>query len=393
MNITITLKYKETILISAILIITHLAFTSLIESFAIPYSFSLQEIRDEPFDSYLNNIRSVGLPYTDILTANYFSNGNNLTGILWLSAPFKNFISPDKGKINYGMFIDADLNTATGISGIDLQLEISGQNGTWTKTLRQYSSIEGTNRTLYEKKNYSGFHGDKSDKYVILSINMDVVGSPDKYKFIFYAEQQLNNSISKIDYTNWIQVPKPDFDITFVPDSLELTKGEEKTIELNLKSTTDLEPIVHLFTNDSNTQNIGLNFTSISFHLPSHGIKSIPVNVSTKDSTIGQETILISANATFPSVGLIRSNHQANNTFTIPSFVKNENLTKQSSITITVNPEMSKIDQFLQSLDKWEFPISFISGLLIGHIAPWLINKIRSKREKRNDNKSFIDWE
>jgi len=61
------------------------------------------------------------------LTANYFSNGNNLTGILWLSAPFKNFLSPDKGKINYGMFIDADLNTATGISGIDLQLEISGQ--------------------------------------------------------------------------------------------------------------------------------------------------------------------------------------------------------------------------------------------------------------------------
>ncbi|MGZ5548862.1 MAG: hypothetical protein ACXWFZ_13040 [Nitrososphaeraceae archaeon] len=191
------------------------------------------------------------------------------------------------------MIVDADLNTATGISGIDLQLEISGQNGTWTKTLRQYSSIEGTNRTLYEKKNYSGFHGDKSDKYVILSINMDVVGSPDKYKFIFYAEQQLNNSISKIDYTNWIHVPKPDFDITFVPDSLELTKGEENTIELNLKSTTDLEPIVHLFTNDSNTQNIGLNFTSISFHLPSHGIKSIPVNVSTKDSTTCQETILI----------------------------------------------------------------------------------------------------
>ncbi|MGZ5501562.1 MAG: hypothetical protein ACXWEW_10485 [Nitrososphaeraceae archaeon] len=83
------------------------------------------------------------------------------------------------------MVVDADLNTATGISGIDLQLEISGQNGTWTKTLRQYSSIEGTNRTLYEKKNFSGFHGDKPDEYVILSINTDVVGSPDKYNFFF----------------------------------------------------------------------------------------------------------------------------------------------------------------------------------------------------------------
>jgi len=44
MNVTITLKYKETIFISAILIITHLAFTSLIDSFAIPYSFTFKKL-------------------------------------------------------------------------------------------------------------------------------------------------------------------------------------------------------------------------------------------------------------------------------------------------------------------------------------------------------------
>jgi hypothetical protein len=68
------------------------------------------------------------------------------------------------GQINYGMFVDADANNKTGVGGIDYQVELSGQNGTWSKTFSQWSTF-GTNRTLSKIDNYSGFYA-KNGKYV-----------------------------------------------------------------------------------------------------------------------------------------------------------------------------------------------------------------------------------
>ena len=104
-----------------------------------------QEYRDEPLDwlDGKNNFSRVitGLPSTDLFAVNYFTDGQSLNATLWLTNPFRFNTSADRGQINYGMLIDADSDLETGLNGIDYQIEISGENGTWTKYLRQYLVI------------------------------------------------------------------------------------------------------------------------------------------------------------------------------------------------------------------------------------------------------------
>ena len=67
--------------------------------------------------------------------------------------PFNESAPGNQIQLNYGMFIDADWNVNTGVSGVDYQVEISGRNETWTKTFSQWSSVD-SNRTLYKEHNY-----------------------------------------------------------------------------------------------------------------------------------------------------------------------------------------------------------------------------------------------
>ena len=82
----------------------------------------------------------------------------------------------------------------------------------------------------------------------------------------------------------------------------------------------------------------------------------------------------------FPEQQFIEPNVQANST-NYPSFVKSENVTKASTLTITVEPKVPIIEGALDQLNKWQFPISFLSGIITGHLGPWIFNKIRSKNK------------
>jgi hypothetical protein len=372
----------------------------LTEVVAASPSFGYEEIRDDAFnwiDMNHKQVRSVsemppifGHPYTDILTVNYFSDGRTLNAILWLKYLFnKIVISNDGTRINYGMFIDADANRETGVGGIDYQVEISGQSGKWTRTFSQWSSL-GTNRTLSEENYTNTNFFVKNGSYVLLHTDLNTMGSPDKYRVLFYAEQ-MKGPIWLIDATNWVHIPKPDYEISTSPSSIDLSQGDNKTVIVQIKSTTGFKPTVQLYLKSRDTaDDMKLNFNPTKVLLPSYGVNTSRLSIYIpSNAELRTHIINVLANATFSPepflLPLSKSSHASTmGNLIIPSIEKSEVITKQTALNINVQTLWEKV---LELLNKWQFPITFVSGIIIGNIAPWLFRKIRNRSKNRSDQK------
>jgi hypothetical protein len=94
------------------------------------------ELKDNYGDAIflINSTNSGGSRAGEILSVNYFSEGNFLTAIIWLVSPLNersiHYLE------NYGMYLDSDFNIQTGYGGIDSKMEISWNSSTqsWYKT-------------------------------------------------------------------------------------------------------------------------------------------------------------------------------------------------------------------------------------------------------------------
>ena len=333
--------------------------------FAIAPSFSYREIKDDAFnwiDMNNNQSRSIsetppifGHPYSDLLSVNYFSNGDTLNAVLWFKYLFnKSVLINDSSGINYGIFIDADANKETGVGGIDYQVEISGQNGKWTRTLSQWSSI-GTNRIL-SKENYTDTNFFVNNgSYILLSADLSSMGSPDKYRMIFYAEQ-ISGSVWLVDATNWVHIPQPEFDISASPNSLDISQGDNKTIIIQIKSTTGFTPTVKLYSENLKTSNMKLNFYPNEITVPSYGINSSRAYLYVPpDSELSTHVVNILANATFSSepffLPLSNSfNSLTKENFKVPPIEKSEIITKQTDLTINVKTGLGKNSRMVKQM-------------------------------------------
>jgi hypothetical protein len=380
------LARSKCILVSCLWLILIAFFTQnyIVSVFASSPSYAQLEVRDEPFDWIdMNNNKRLafnGDPSTDILSVNYHSNGTNLYSTLWLLAPINETGPNSRIRINYGMFIDADSNVNTGVDGIDYQIEISGQNRTWTRTFSQWSSVD-SNRTLEYKYNYLGFSDRaEQEKYVLLDADLDAMGTPNKYRVIFYAEE-INGSSWKTDFTNWINIPQPEVIMSTTPSSVNFMPGENKTIELQVKSNTDFNSDIQIYSVNQ-TPDIKLNFMNKELYVPSNNIGATPLHIKVSDDTKPRQyTIPIIINSSVPVESFIkpRVSEGINNSNMIPSFIKSEKITKQSSLTITVLEPLNTLDRFLESLKKFEFIITFTFGIIGGHIVPWIFTKVKRK--------------
>ena len=123
--------------------------------------------------------------------------------------------------------------------------------------------MEGYNRTLFEHVIDREFYGQGvENKYILLSADLKSMGFPSMYKVLFYAEQLKEGSIWKVDFSNWISIPPPDFEIAIPPNTLEVKQGDQKNIEMQVRSVQDSESVVrpYIQNNDSDVQiGFGLN--------------------------------------------------------------------------------------------------------------------------------------
>jgi hypothetical protein len=292
------------------------------------------------------------------------------------------------------MLIDSDFDNRTGFDGIDHKFEIRGNNnsGIWSSTLEGWSP-NGDDRIIDFKNNYSGFF--ENDKhYVTLSLNLDHIGSPSKYKVIFYAEVE-RDGVSFTDFTRWVAIPPLHVVITTSPDSIELHKGEEKTIEVKVNSSQGYEPTVKIDAK-SRANNIEFAFPqNDTLSIPTFGAATTPLTIrASDDASVGPYTLYISANSTFPSEQLIDVGSENDENSTIYSTLPPEYVVTQSNILVTIQEPLGWVDEVSNFWNKVGNPISFVYGILAG-ISPWIYTRLRKqikndkqKNERGSENPS-----
>jgi hypothetical protein len=357
------------LLIIALITIIHFVLPNVAASAPFPD----KEITDNPRDwidlKTKNSTMDSDLS-TDILSVDYYSNGKILNATLWLFAPFKE--KPSDSEVNYGMYIDADFNDGTGFNGIDYKVEIkwNNENKNWDKVIESWSQI-GKTRVIENVSDYNGFYT-KGGNYILLAVNLDKMLSPEKYKVLFYAETKREGSF-RTDLTRWVAIPPLELTVFPSSSSIELRKGQEKTIEIKVNASQGYEPTVELFTN-SPSSDLLLNFEqNNTLRIPSYGLASTPLTITSTDNALVRPyTIFITANSSFPPKELI-TDYRSSQPI--------DNVTTQSSLYAVLQEPLSMTDEIADFWNKLGSPISFVYGILAG-LSPLLYKKIKEKVKK-----------
>ncbi|HZD35295.1 MAG TPA: hypothetical protein VE130_08835 [Nitrososphaeraceae archaeon] len=199
---------------------------------------------------------------TDIQTITYFStDGRILNATLWLGGELKS--DPARYGIDtlvYGLLVDSDINEVTGKHGVDFQREIQWNSdlGAWSTLFVEYASPEHSRILEQEQINFTNFFG-PDQKYALIPLEMESITSPERFRVLYYTigiysddGQQRNSSTSNmfdhntskilVDLSNWIDIPPPSYSFLTTPSPIEIVKGEEKEIGIQLVSSSGTLP-------------------------------------------------------------------------------------------------------------------------------------------------------
>jgi hypothetical protein len=392
---------KYIIIMSLLVLITITMYTLLYhEVFAASPAFDRQEITDEPNDDiHLNrtgqsqtkdDYNDTQDKSTDIQKITYFSNGTFLNATLWLASGFEENPSVNGRTVAvvYGILIDADSNQETGKEGVDYQIEIQWTNETqtWNKGITEYSSPVH-NRTLDIKEDYTGFY-ENDERYVLLSINLDDILSPNRYKAMFYAGAIYDNSDRKIDLSTWVDISPPEYSLATLPNPVIVRQGEQKNIGAQLKATTGCVPNVTDFMPVENYSSIELEFIRDKLNKSSYGIEPAPFKIEVpKNAQVGQYIIPIRANistgSTFPLYKFVEfSNVNLPSNLTDISIKGHEMAT--ANLTISVVEPLSIQEQLKDFWSVYGVPINLIGAGFAGGLATYLFDYLKSRNRNRN---------
>jgi len=360
--------------------------------FAESPSFSRREVSDKPVDVSIMQDRSDSTPTSgfvktvgpvDIKTVNYFSDGRHLNATLWLDKKFGDQLSSDIETLGYGMYIDADSDYNTGWEGVDYQLEVAMKNGTWKRNLLEFSS-SGEPRFLEPERTESNFYA-KNSSYVLLSLNLDTLVSPEKYKLLFYStEKSKEDSNKKIDFTEWVNVPAPELGLSISPSFIELRSGENKTVEVKVNSTSGFEPTVHFLTNKQSEMEASFNPDTV--RIPPYGMATTQLEIKVNDKALPhRQSVLIHANASYAPELITANQHSADESM-FPKATKN--IIKRSAMIVDIMPKLTDVQKFMEMWNTYSSPMIFVYGILAG-ITPLIYNIIR-KRLKSNKEMNSV---
>ena len=370
------------------------------EVFAASPAFNRQEITDDVDEGIHLNIMGqsqtkddyIGTldESTDIQRITYFSNGTVLTATVWLASGFEEKSSANGSNVAviYGILIDADYNQVTGKEGVDYQIEIQWTNETqtWNKGIIEYSSPVH-NRTFDIQENYTGFY-ENDEKYVLLSVNLDEILSPNPYKAMFYAGYVYNNSDMKIDLSPWVDISPPVYSISTFPDPVIVRQGEQKIIGAQLKSTTGFVQNVIEFMPVENNSSIELELIRDNLNKSSSGIEPAPFKIEVPNNAqVGQYIIPIRANistgSTFPYYKFIEISNVNLPSNSTDILTKGHKIVL-ANLTISAVEPLSIEEQLRDFWSVYGGPINLTLAGLAGGLSTYLIDSLKSRKKKES---------
>jgi hypothetical protein len=341
----------------------------------------------------------------DIEAVTYFSDGKTLNATLWLSDEFidpplnaSEWLSPEFKdvpwyRIRYAMSSDIRSVYDTGETDYSSIITWDVYNPAW-KMITEERASTGETRVVYQKDNDTNFFG-KGSSYVDLSLDLDILNSPDQYNLLFYtADSFIKDGMlcRLIDISNRVYVPPPDFIISTSASSVELRPGEEKKIEVQLKGTTNIKSQAFFSTNQTDDLELTFDPNPISVS-PQSGVTSILQIKAANDANDRPYTVPIFANISIPTEAKILSERGGEG---ITNNSVSETITENSNLTVTVRPPLRADEQLNIFYNTWLSSISGIWTFLAGVaavIAPLAIRIYSNNKNKnKNKNKKLSDF-
>jgi hypothetical protein len=336
-------------------------------------------------------------PSPHIAAANYISDGNTLNATLWLSSAFvdpaisssNNFRQIERSyalMINVGSVYKIDQN---------YQVIVKWDPNLGWRRIIEVSSPAGIFRSdkfLDQKNNYTKFFT-KGKSYIDLSLNLNLIGSPSEYSVISYATDTFVTKdfhvCHLVDTTDALQIPPPQITISTIPSSLVLYPGQNKSIELQIKSNADLNS--HIYFSSMNQKGINLKFIPDEIFVLPSGFASLQLQVNAAGDAKPQTYSLhLITKILFPTT---IKNLVTSDIFTNPSAAT---ITKSSNFTVTVIEPLSFDKQIKNVWESWGLPVYGFVGLITaiggGGIVGWFLKKFKGKFAKDKNRSQNDGW-
>jgi hypothetical protein len=166
------------------------------------------------------------------------TNSNDEARTVHFHSPFEDseFDIPSWREITFTMAIDIDsvLDAGTDYRVIYSRVPHDTWTGYWTKQVREISAYDKI-RVVEENRNYTDFYNKQDDSsHILFSFDLSKVNSSQQYKAAFYITDYFvkdHKFCTRIDTTNWVIIPPPEFTISASPSSVVLRPGEEQIFD------------------------------------------------------------------------------------------------------------------------------------------------------------------
>lgn len=219
-----------------------------------------------------------------------------------------------------------------------------------------------------------------------LPINMSILF---RNKVVLINETVFNPSLTPIvkDLTLTLNVLPPDFSIKVAPASLELRRGDQKDIQVQINSSTNLNSKAML--NATPPDPLEVSFLPNSTYVNPLGIgaSTLHINIPREAKEISYSIPILAHIVTTDSSGSIKSG--ANVSLHTVNHIADET----SQFTVTVLPDLT-LGQHLENLSKLLGPLNLILGFLaaVGAILAPIILRIY-RRKKLEMKKQDDAWD
>ena len=257
--------------------------------------------------------------------------------------------------------------------GTDYRVEIFGESVNSSKAVWKMETHElsaGGASKLIGTKVFDELPWKEKDN-VEFTLNLSTIGNPQKYKLLFYITDiyvKEGKICRRVDSTNWILSPPPEFSITTSPNSVLMRPGDSRDVRVTIIGDTDTqskgklevnltnktladayflsnETVISTFSNGSSVLRIDanplrrsddfLNETVISTFSNGSSVLRIDANPLRKSEDL---LIPITANISFPTTIASKNGGTFYNN-------KTESLLEHSNIVLTVLPSLTPLEQ------------------------------------------------
>jgi hypothetical protein len=311
--------------------------------------------------------------------------------------------------IVYGVLVDSDNNKNTGKYGVDFQREIQWNStvGNWNSLLVEYSSPQHS-RTLELQGNFTGFF-DENQTHVLIPLELDSITSPARFKVLYYAlviygdrhnriyadvddydyrstsppaNKTADDGISKIvvDLSSWIDIPPPTYSFLTTPSPIEIVRGEEIEVGLQLESSSGSLPNSVSFSPEEETSDVEIqeispetDNTTSSVNQPASFRLRAPEGANLGFHTV-PVLVNISTGTLFPSefINLPGMN------LSVPT----ENfVTRFVNLTFSVLEPPSTPEMIKDFWSSYGLLISLIAAGFVGGFSTYIFDYVRSRKK------------